>query len=73
MGDVADVKGDKIWAETLGPLLGNKDEIKGRKWSAVLLFIIMGLLMLRDYYLSNLNILSTSTILSQWNILLVME
>lgn len=29
VGDVADVKGDKIWAETLGPLLGNKDEIKG--------------------------------------------
>uniref|UniRef100_K1Q7J8 Uncharacterized protein n=1 Tax=Magallana gigas TaxID=29159 RepID=K1Q7J8_MAGGI len=29
VADMADVSGDKIWAETLGPLLGNKDEIKG--------------------------------------------
>ncbi|XP_061197727.1 uncharacterized protein LOC133205857 isoform X2 [Saccostrea echinata] len=29
VGDVADVEGDKVWTETLGPLLGNKDDIKG--------------------------------------------
>ncbi|XP_062589646.1 uncharacterized protein LOC134251269 isoform X2 [Saccostrea cucullata] len=29
VGDVADVEGDKVWAETLGPFLGNKDDIKG--------------------------------------------
>nr|XP_022339135.1 uncharacterized protein LOC111134427 isoform X1 [Crassostrea virginica] len=29
VADVADVAGEKIWAETLGNLLGNKEEIKG--------------------------------------------
>lgn len=39
---MVDVSGDKIWVEILGFLLGNKDEIKGRKSFVVLLFIIIG-------------------------------
>lgn len=39
---MVDVSGDKIWVEILGFLLGNKDEIKGRKRFVVLLFFIKG-------------------------------
>lgn len=39
---MVDVSGDKIWVEIFGFLLGNKDEIKGRKLFVVLLFIIIG-------------------------------
>jgi hypothetical protein len=39
VSDVADVDGDKVFAETMGPLLGNKDEIRGEGSSTTFLFL----------------------------------